>query len=510
MRSNARWVASLLAWVAVLGGLELWARAVLRQAPPDAVQRIMEAERLAEPKRPGEVRLFLFGGSTMNGAHFNAYSSPQIWLRLLLHDLCDDPSAWRVINFARDGRGTDEIVARMRRILPYEPDAFFIYAAHNEGLAVNSRKLEPIDAVKDFFRRSQFIQLAEAWLERRRDQLRALRKQVRSQVGAGRVGMVKQPTSLDLVPPGSEKKRRIEENCRRNLRTMYELARTHNTACLLSTFVSNEVDFPPARSQHTEGLEAAARQEWESLTRAAQERLAAKRWAQAIPLLAKARALDPVYAQTAFDLGTCYRQTGRYDEAQEQFADAIELDALPNRDSPRLNEYVQDVARDYGMPVVEFRKRFQQLASHGLIGHNLIVDNCHLDVRGHYLLARTFLETLAKLQPFASRTLHWERLKSFEAYERGLNATDAERAETYRHIGTYVGSHFDWAIDAYQQALAYQPHDAGTEQLLILAYYQARRQAELREAMAQMEREHPADFAQMLTAYPELAGVSSR
>lgn len=327
-------------------------------------------------------------------------------------------------------------------------------------------------------------------------------------MGATRVGRVKQPTALDRVPPDSDKDQRIEANCRRNMRTMYELAKAHGAVCLLSTFVSNEADFAPARSQHSPGLGGAVLTEWRSLTAVAQEHIAAGRWAQAIPLLITARSLDPLYAQTAFDLGKCFEHEGRSELAQEQFSDAIELDVLPNRDSPRLNDFIKDTAQEYGVPVVDFRERFLRLTPQGLIGHAQIVDNCHLDVHGHYLLAYAFLETLAQVEPFTSRCgWHWDRLKTFEEYERALDVTDAEWAETYRHIGFYLGSHFDWAIDAYRKALTYDPQDAEAKQFLILAYYQSHRQAELEQAMAEMERDHPAEFQRMLDTYPELAAL---
>ncbi|MBI3088331.1 MAG: tetratricopeptide repeat protein [Candidatus Omnitrophica bacterium] len=523
-RPFLKWLAVGGTWVLLLGIVELGAWAVLRRAPPDSFTQLVLAERLQEPKPPGEIRVFLFGGSTMNGAYFRQYASPQIWIRTLLLDLCpadaQAPAAaglqpgqagrWRIVNFSRDGRGTDEIVARMRRALRYEPDVFFVYAAHNEGLTINTKKHQQAYRVKEWMRRSHFVRLAEDWIEQGRDRLRVVRKAMDSRLTGRRLGLVKRPTDEDLVLPGSEKKQWIEANARRNLRTMYELTRQAGVACLLSTFVSNEAEFPPSRSVHRAGMDAEALRAWEAAYEAARAHVGAGRWADAIPLLESARALDPQYASAAFDLGTCLRRLGRTEAAQRAFAEAIELDALPNRDSPRLNDDLRQIAQEFGLPLVEFREAFLRTSSDGLIGRQHVVDNCHLDAYGYYLLARTFLETLAPLKPFTQRCAwRWDRLKPFEAYERALPITDAQRAEVYKRIGIYLGSRFDWAVENYQRALAYAPDDPETQQLLVLAYYQSGRQRELAEAMADMARRHPAEFARMLQDYPELAATTA-
>ena len=78
-------------------------------------------------------RVFVLGGSTVQGRPWSVETSFGTWLELALKAAAPDTD-WEVINCGGISYASYRLVPIMREVLDYEPDLFVIYTGHNEFL----------------------------------------------------------------------------------------------------------------------------------------------------------------------------------------------------------------------------------------------------------------------------------------------------------------------------------------------------------------------------------------
>ena len=123
---------------------------------------------------------------------------------------------------------------------------------------------------------------------------------------------------------------------------------------------------------------------------------AAGHWVEAERQARNALRENPYCANLHFTLGRLHYLRGDYGEAKAAFTRARDMDRLPFRAPTLFNQMIREVAaRSNGVLLCEVEAAFSAASPHGIAGSELIAEYVHPTVFGHYLIARTMVETLA-------------------------------------------------------------------------------------------------------------------
>ena len=154
MRTLKNIIFSVIAIAAFFALLEGISRLFVFPGSYDYIERRIIEQGLSQKKEKGEIRIFLYGESTMQGSHLYPYSTIGKWLKLYLDDLLPEDIARRirVVNLARLGEDSRFTVTAFRDTIPYKPDLAVFYMAHNDFcILTNRRQYLTRKSFKDMF-----------------------------------------------------------------------------------------------------------------------------------------------------------------------------------------------------------------------------------------------------------------------------------------------------------------------------------------------------------------------
>jgi lysophospholipase L1-like esterase len=291
------------------------------------------------PKRDGVFRILTLGGSTVLGVPDGDVGFAT-QLALGLSELAAG-RAVELLNLARSGAPSSEVLGLLEAAASAEPDLVIVLTGHNEFLAPR-----PHEGLRGA-------------LQRLRDGSQLARALVASFASED----AREAHYADPVPTvAPDLRARVARGFRANLDAIVELAVLHRLPLLLCTAPANLADWPPAHRHlaPTPGSE------------------------------------DPQQALRHYLRGASLRAEGRFDAAREQFARALELDPVPRRAFREFNEAVRAKAGLPGVRVVDVARVFEQASPHGLVGFELVADNCHPTPRGNALIARELARAMAE------------------------------------------------------------------------------------------------------------------
>lgn len=374
-------------------------------------------DSFAAVKPTNEFRIFVLGGSTVQGRPYSIETSFTTWLELSLQ--AADPSRkFEVVNCGGVSYATYRLVSILEEMLTYKPDLIIFYEGHNEFL--EDRTYEKIKHTPSII----------AWPHEQLSRLRtytllraAFVSPPLSKGGPGGVAPQSDPATKEdkpTLPPevnarldwrgGMEHYHRDEAWQRDviahfefNLRRAVTIARDAGVPLVLVNPVSN-LDWAPFKVEYKPGMTAAAREAFDKLCQSARD-AEHRDPREAIPLWQQALALDEHHAGARYDLGKCYQSLGRFAEAREELLRAKDDDVCPLRILQPMNETVLRIARETATPLVDADALFTSRSRGGIPGDEWLVDHVHPSIDGHQLLANAIadeLVTLGVVRPEAS------------------------------------------------------------------------------------------------------------
>lgn len=438
-------VFSAVALVLGLGLLEGVCRlAELLVAQPLAKPWAAQVDRVP-PKRPGELRVFVYGASTVRGHRQVPQLSllPQLghWLRKGFPD-----RNARVYGFGVGSLSSWRVRRMLAETFHLAPDVAVVMTGHNEFLLpeVEGGTDVPLEVLRWSATGRVIAHLlgrARTWRRKRR------------QVS----GM------LPSFDPRSQVVRDKRAAYRRNIDAIVHQARSAGVRLVLCTMAANVAEQPPidwALKEPRGGIRLeplfSRKRPWDAAAAEAQAILArqgdnavaacviaeaahaasrpdtARQVERARMLAAKWLARQPDDALALFLLGRAALLAGRYDEARSRLLQAKDLDPYPLRVLEEFNEHVRSKATEAGVTVVDVDRALRDRSPHGLLGFNLMIDNCHPTPEGYALMARGILAGMceagllgeaASLSPEAGR---------LEPYLRALAAQGLDAQQLVR------------------------------------------------------------------------------
>lgn len=273
--------------------------------------------------------------------------------------------ALEVLNLARSGADTTAVLAMQEAALLAQPDLLILLTGHNEFLWPPAG---PLQRLRD-----------ASWLARG----------VSGAAGAEPAVEEAFPAALTPVDREGAAFRHTLERFHENLLRLVARAGEAGVPLILCTAPSNLADWPPAH-RRVSGSDAALR---------------------------------------LYEEASALRASGRFDPARDLFERARDLDPIPRRAFGSMNEAVRAAARAPGVRLVDIAARFEAHAEHGLVGFDLVCDNCHPTPLGNAIIAREIAAAMAEEGLFLARDA---RIAPLETWQARLSASPVDPAKRRR------------------------------------------------------------------------------
>ena len=357
-------------------------------------------QRFSRRKAPNTYRIFTLGGSTTYGRPFEDETSFSGWLRAYLEAAAPERN-WEVVNCGAISYASYRVAKVMEELLEYEPDLFIVYSGNNEFLErrTYSDIIEEPSAIRSVNRvlgHSRIYALARK-IEQRGVEKAREKYELTDEVEE----ILNRSTGLAAYYRDDALREQILSHFRFNLGRMENMARAGGAEMILVTIPVNEKDFPPFKSQFTEGLDEAERRRIRTLLDRAKNALEDGEGENAKTLLLEAVEIDPRYADTHYLLGRAWLALEAYDQAERAFLTAIEEDVCPLRALAGMNEAIIEIAQRADVPGVDFREALRTKARResgdGMLGDEFFLDHVHPTVATNGLLARALTEEMSEL-----------------------------------------------------------------------------------------------------------------
>lgn len=354
----------------------------------------------------GEFELYGVGESTMVGEPFH----PKVSVPLLLEHMFGGVMAgrpMRIINLAERGVPLyPQAVAFERAVADRDrdsPGAVLIMSGHNESLAPTGEPGRPY-APPAITERSAIV----------RDALLALRRH-------RLIDRERSPAAWDYY-----------------LRQVIETARASGLTPILTTMASNISRVEP-------NIDAPAAAPIAGIVAQGLALEDGGRFAEARDLYRSRLDDGPGAVALEYRLGRCAEALGDYAAAREHYWTAVDRDprTMFGRATRVQNQLLRELAREYGVPLVDAVQILEEHSPHGILGDDLFMDGQHPAFTGYVFLADAYAEILARL--FDTPIVHPLQDAAAAAAALGFGASDEPRAAAIAGswlIATSVGHPF--------------------------------------------------------------------
>lgn len=337
-------------------------------------------------------RIFCLGESTMAGYPYEFHSTAPGFLQDRLQAMLPGYTI-EVINLGISAVSSYVVDDFIDQLSAYEPDLFVIYLGHNEfygiygaGSAVGSQRsvwLTRLNISLLNFKTFLLLRDMYSWLLQ--------------QMGSGEKksgSLMGQMVGEQEIALTSETYSAAKTAYQENLRSIIERARKHGVPLMFSSLVSNLRTQKPFVSLHAPGLSEEQLDRWNSLQAHGDSLERIGDDVGALEAFKEATAIDSVHAEGAYNYGRLLFTRGHFEDAKDMFGRAKDLDALRFRASTEFEDILKEVCRSTGTPLSPVDSLFRTSSPHGIIGSELILEHLHPNIRGYFLMAKSFSETV--------------------------------------------------------------------------------------------------------------------
>lgn len=354
-------------------------------------------ESFPAEKSPATKRIFIFGGSTVQGRPFSIPTSFGTFLKIGVKH-ADPDTEWQVVNCGGVSYASYRLLPIVRECVRYQPDLFIICTGHNEYLECLTYH-EAISA-------SPMRREAHNWLASLHS-VRLLRslmqpgtsKTLNGQQAKKRLlpeevdALLDHEGGLGVYTRQALHHDDITTQFGSNLQQMVKICRNNDVPMMFVSPVSNLGDCPPFKSQFGDTVSTEARQRITAELKQASE-LQKDDVEGSIRLLKSIVEDDPAFAFSWYQLGRSYRMANRIDEARTAFVRARDEDVCPLRMTSALDERFRLVAMDNDVSYLDLQPLMQSHSRQGIVGDDVLVDHVHPSFRSNQLIA---LELISQL-----------------------------------------------------------------------------------------------------------------
>jgi len=380
-----------------------------------ARQRFFRDVSFSAKKPSGEFRIFVFGGSTVQGNPFSIETSFPTYLQIALHQAYPSRS-WKVVNCGGVSYASYRLVPVMQECLNYQPDLFVFCEGHNEFLEdVSYAEVRQTPVV---------VQQGYSLLSRLRS-FRLLQQAVRRPLLSAafempRIGEPGKPLlhgevdtlldhdgGLEAYHRDDQHAGTVHQHFRSNLQRMIDMCHSQAVPLLMVLPPSNLSDCPPFKSEYSAATSKGARATIQGMLKEARE-ISLRDVRQAINIVQQATAIDRRFAFSWYELGQLQLSASENSAADNSFRRARDEDICPLRITTPLEIAMQEAAATNHVPLINAHELLRSRCPHGIIGENVLVDHVHPSFRGHEDIAIAIADWLLATDLLTAANADWK------------------------------------------------------------------------------------------------------
>ena len=387
---------------------------------PKSRQTHFQPESFAAQKSASEFRIFVLGGSTVQGRPWSIETSFTTWLELNLH--AADPSReYEVVNCGGVSYASYRLVPILQEVLRHQPDLIIFCEGHNEFL--EDRSYASIKSTP----------AALAWPQRQVSRLRTYNVLREVILRLTPVDEKAPPDTRAILGPEADARLDWKDGLAKyhrdanwqadvinhfelNLRRIAAIADGANVPLIFVRPVSN-LQWAPFKPEHRAGITADQRRQFDALLAEASE-LYARDLEASLDRLQQAAAIDDQHAGVHYEIGKCLLELDREDEARASLIKAKDLDVCPLRMLEPMKQAIADVAAETGTPLVDADALIAAKSRSGFPDQQWMIDHVHPTIEGHQLIADAIAAKMSELRIIAPAP-GWEK-KRDRAYREHL------------------------------------------------------------------------------------------
>ena len=388
-----------------------------------------EEDQFLKTKPNDEFRIFVFGGSTVQGNPYSIQTSFTQFLQIALNHAAPS-TTWKVVNCGGISYASYRLIPIMEECLQYQPDLMIVCTGHNEFLedVSYSEIKETSSAV------SRLYSVAGRFRT-----YRALRDLLTSDsanaVGQSRLKSGSRPTlsmeadalldhqgGLEAYQRDDRHARHVESHFRSNLYRMKRVCIEAGLPMLLIHPPSNLRDCPPFKADFDDGLPEHQRAQVRKHLSDASEKMRNDA-AAAANLLQQAAEIDPRFAFTWYQLGHAWLAGNEYQKARESFTRARDEDLCPLRMTSELEAVMSDMAEATQTDFIDAAALLEPHCTNGIIGDNVLVDHIHPSFRAHQWIALEIADWMIMKGLLNSESKAW-RIEIDQQFAEHLQSLD--------------------------------------------------------------------------------------
>ncbi len=401
---------------------ELTANAVTLEIPESRLNYFRPAA-FPLKKAPDERRIFVLGGSTVQGRPFSTETSFSTWLQLALR-AGEPETQWTCINCGGISYASYRISTILDEVLNYSPDLIILYTGHNEFLEDRSygtwqplsrgftKALTPLTQLATVRWISEAFRPATSTVDPTQTDRWTATTEVQARLD--------QFGGLDAYTRDQEWHKQVIEHFRITLQRMIAACESREIPLLICVPVSDVFDTPPFKIQSDPNLtpqqQSQLEQAWQSAS--SPENSPSQRLEAAKTILA----IDPHHPGAAYVGGRMLFDLGRTSEAKEWLVLARDSDVCPLRAPSEIEGIVRQAIDQNATPYVDVSRQCEQISGNGIVGRSLLIDHVHPTIETHQKIAKWILQEMANHE-LTSPNSNWESKcdRAFEDHLKTLN-----------------------------------------------------------------------------------------
>lgn len=402
-----------------------------------ARQRFFVEQQFPVEKDSNEFRVFVLGGSTVQGRPYSVETSFAAWLQILLNSAAENRTV-RVINCGGVSYASYRLKSVLKEVVNYDPDLIVLATGHNEFLedrtfAAERDKSTFTKAFDSAARSSRTVMVL-----RRMAGYEAPEEPTEETEGGTVEARLDNPAGYASYQRDPEWHDAVSRQFAESLDDMAESCKAADVPLMLVKLGCNRRDCAPFKSQHRKDLSIEDEQAWQLLADSGKEMgdvdaevgLAAYR---------QALEIDDQFALLHFRMARCLDRLGKTEEARTFYDAAVELDVCPLRMPASIATQMQQAAERHQLTLVDAEGRLQAAHRDGLPGFNAYIDHVHPTIGGHQQIAVELAKNVCTTDFGFSGTLPDQsiRRRLFAAHMASLPANYASNGR--RRIGWLEG-----------------------------------------------------------------------
>ncbi len=362
---------------------------------PDSRRNFFQPASFPAQKESSTKRIFVLGGSTVQGRPYAPQTAFSSWLQLRLQ-AADSKITFEVVNCGGVSYASYRLSRILREVLRYQPDAIVLYTGHNEFLEDRS------------YAEVHDLSAPRAWISRAGARLHTVRWLQRAFVTSQRTLLPMEVDARLDHADGLQQYHRdlawrdqIQQHFDWTLRRMVDAASRAGVPLILCTPASDLVGTPPIKSEMLSTLGDAQAQEFtENWQRARDPDLDLR---QRLDSARRCLVIDNQHCGAHFVVGRLLLEQGKVSAAKPHLIAARDFDVCPLRATTAMIDSVKMICQQNDIRLVDTITLLDQRSHDGrrvpdqIADPEFFIDHVHPTIAGHQIIGTALAEHFQRL-----------------------------------------------------------------------------------------------------------------